>query len=207
MTTDKSYTQLHIQGERIEIEVEGVPVHGRITLRDRSSIGVKIISPYTGISELSGSIPVILGQFKNFLGSRGDEKAASLLSQLYRFCLYAQEHKDRLLTALQDFKSKLDYAQHLAPKVKDLAQRKTAMQEDLRAIRKELKAGKMDNIEYQRRIGPLKKSLELLSEEMRVDSHAIFKASFTSFKDTPVWELRHDTVLKYLEGLAESERP
>ena len=63
MTTDKSYTQLHIQGERIEIEVEGVPVHGRITLRDRSSIGVKIISPYTGISELSGSIPVILGQF------------------------------------------------------------------------------------------------------------------------------------------------
>lgn len=207
MTIDKSYTKLYIEGERIEIEVEGVPVLGRITLRDRSSIGVEIINPYSGISELSGSIPVILWQFRDFLDSRGDEKAASLLSQLYRFCLYAERHKDKLLAALQDYTSKLDYAQHLDPKVKELAKRKIAMQEDLRAIRKELKAGRMDNIEYQRRVGPLKKIMELLSEEMRVDPYAIYQSSFTSFKDTPVWELRHDTVLRYLEGLAESERP
>jgi len=203
---DKDYTIIGIQGDQIDIMVEGMSVKGRITLRDRRNIAVEIISPFSGISEQSSCIPLLGLQVHNFLGKAGDERAASLLCMLYRFCRYVDGHKERLLAALNDYKYKVAYAKHFSPEAKELAQRRTTALENLLAIRKELKAGLINNVEYQRRIVPLNKDMKLLTEELEIDLDGIFDKCFNSFWNTPVWELSRKTVLAYLEKIIKSEK-
>ncbi|MEN6444587.1 MAG: hypothetical protein ABFC98_00915, partial [Candidatus Cloacimonas sp.] len=59
MIQDKDYTIIGIEGDQIDIMVEGMSVKGRITLRDRRNIAVEIISPFSGISEQSSCIPLL----------------------------------------------------------------------------------------------------------------------------------------------------
>ena len=165
MRSDKGYTNLCIEGERIEIMVEGISVTGRITLRDRRNVGVEITHPYCGISERSGCIPLLGLQVHNFLGKAGDERAAGILYTLYRFCSYVEEHRDRLLEALNDYRYRVAYVKHFSPEARELDQRRTSALEDLLAIRKELKAGTIDKIQYQRRIRPLSRDMKQLTEE------------------------------------------
>jgi hypothetical protein len=198
MEQDKGYANLSIEGEQIEIMVEGISVEGRITLRDRRNIAVEIISPFSGISEQSGCIPLLGLQVHNFLGKAGDERAAGLLCALYRFCRYVDGHKERLLEALHDYKYKVAYAKHFSPEARELALSRTTALENLLSIRKELKAGMIYNIEYQRRIRPLNKSMKLLTEELEIDLDGIFDECFNHFWKTPVWELKRETVLAYL---------
>lgn len=204
---DKGYTNLRIDAERIEIRVEGASVVGRITLRDRRNIGVEITHPYAGISEQSGCIPLLGLQVHNFLGKAGDERAAGLLCALYRFCIYVEEHRDRLLDALIDYRYKVSYAKHFSPEARELDQRRTSALEDLMAIRKELKAGSLDNIEYQRRIRPLSRAMKQLTEEMDVDLDTIFEECFRYFLDPALWELSRETVISYLEGMRKGSTP
>ncbi|HPI26557.1 MAG TPA: hypothetical protein PLO57_08870, partial [Candidatus Cloacimonadota bacterium] len=74
-----NYTNLIIEGDSIEIMVDGIVVSGRITLRNKRNIAVEITSPYEGVSESSGCITLLGLQVHNFLGKTGDEKAATLL--------------------------------------------------------------------------------------------------------------------------------
>jgi len=205
VTQDKDYTIIGIEGDQIDIMVEGMSVIGRITLRDRRNISVEIISPFSGISEQSGCIPLLGLQVHNFLGKAGDERAASLLCALYRFCRFVDEHKERLLEALHNYKYKVAYAKHFSPEARELAQRRTTTLENLLAIRKELKEGRIDNIQYQRRIRPLNKVMKLLSKEKEIDLDAIFDECFNHFWNTPVWELSRETVLNYLEEIIKTK--
>jgi len=179
--SEKDYKIIGIEGDQIDIMVEGISVEGRITLRDRINIAVEIINPFSGISEQSGCIPLLGLQVHNFLGKAGEERAASLLCTLYRFCRFVDEHKERLLAALYDYKYKVAYAKHFSPEARELAQRRTTTLENLLAIRKELKEGRIDNIQYQRRIRPLNKDMKLLSKEKEIDLDAIFDKCFNSF--------------------------
>ena len=95
-----NYTNLIIEGDSIEIMVDGIVVSGRITLRNKRNIAVEITSPYEGVSESSGCITLLGLQVHNFLGKTGDEKAATLLLAIYKFCAFVDDHKDRLLAAL-----------------------------------------------------------------------------------------------------------
>ena len=61
-----SYTNLIIEGDSIEIMVDGIVVSGRITLRNKRNIAVEIISPYEGVSESSGCIPLLGLKVHNF---------------------------------------------------------------------------------------------------------------------------------------------
>lgn len=205
MRQDKDYTIIGIEGDQIEIMVEGISVVGRITLRDRRNIAVEIINPFSGISEQSGCIPLLGWQVHNFLGKAGDERAASLLCALYRFCRFVDGHKERLLAALYDYKYKVAYAKHFSPEARELAQRRTTTLENLLAIRKELKEGKIDNIQYQRRIRPLNKVMKLLSKKKEIDLDAIFDECFNHFWNTPVWELSRETGLAYLEEIIKTK--
>ena len=207
MRSDKGYTNLRIEGERIEIMVEGIYVTGRVTLRDRRNIGVEIMYPYWGISEQSGCIPLLGLQVHNFLGKAGDERAAGLLCTLYRFCSYVEEHKDRLLEALNDYRYKVAYVKHFSPEARELDQRRTAALEDLQAIRQELKAGTIDNIEYQRRIRTLSRAMKQLAEEVDIDLDAIFDVCFRYFHDPVLWELSRETVIGHLEGMRKDSTP
>lgn len=201
MRSDKGYTNLRIEGERIEIMVESISVVGRITMRDRRSIGVEITYPYSGISERSGCIPLLGLQVHNFLGKAGDERAAGLLCALYRFCIYVEEHQDRLLEALNDYRYKVAYVKHFSPEARELDQRRTAALEDRQAIRNDLKSGTIDDIEYQRRITPLSRAMKELSEEVDIDLDAIFDECFRYFRDLALWKLSRETVIGYLEGI------
>jgi len=202
---NKNYTIIGIKGDQIEIMVEGISVVGRITLRDRRNIAVEIINPFSGISEQSGCIPLLGLQVHNFLGKAGEERAASLLCTLYCFCRFVDEHKERLLEALHNYKYKVAYAKHFSQEARELAQRRTTTLENLLAIRKELKEGKIDNIQYQRRIKPLNKVMKLLSKEKEIDLDAIFDECFNHFWNTPVWELSRETVLNYLEVIIKTK--
>ncbi len=201
MRSNKGNTNVRIEGERIEIMVEGISVVGRITMRDRRIIGVEITHPYSGISERSGCIPLLGLQVHDFLGNAGDERAAGLLCALYRFCIYVEGHKDRLLEALNDYKYKVTYVKHFSPEARELDQRRTSALEDLQSIRKELKAGTIDKIEYQRRIRPLSRAMKQLTEEVDIDLDAIFDECFRYFHDPVLWELSRETVIGYLEGI------
>ncbi len=201
MRSDKGYTILNIEGERIENMVEGISVLGRITLRDRRNIGVEITSPYSGISERFGCIPLLGLQVHNFLGKAGDERAAGLLCTLYRFCSYVEEHRGRLLEAMIDYRYKVAYVKHFSPEARELDQRRTSALENLLATRKELQAGTIDNIEYQRRILPLSRAMKQLTEEVDIDLDAIFDECFRYFHDPALWELSRETVIGYLEGM------
>ncbi len=207
MRSDKDYTNLRIEGERIEIMVEGISLVGRITLRDRRNIGVEITHPYWGISERSGCIPLLGLQVHKFLGKAGDERAAGLLCALYRFCIYVEEHLDRLLEALNDYKYKVAYVKHFSPEARELDQRRTSALEDLQAVRKELKAGTIDKLEYQRRITPLSRAMKQLTEEVDIDLDAIFDECFRYFRDKVLWELSRETVIVYLEGMRKGSTP
>lgn len=207
MRSDKGYTNLRIEGERVEIMVEGISVMGRITLRDRRNIGVEITYPYSGISEQSGCIPLLGLQFHNFFGKTGDERAAVLLCTLYCFCSYVEGHKDRLLVALNDYRYKVSYEKHFSLEARELDQRRTSALENLLAIRKELKAGTIDNIEFQRRITPLSRDMKQLTEEVDIDLDAIFDECFRYFHDPALWELSRETVIGYLEGIRIGSTP
>ena len=205
MEQDKGYTNLLIEGDCITITVEGIVVSGRITLRNKRNIAVEIISPYEGISESSGCIHLLGLQVHNFLGKTGDEKAATLLLAIYRFCAFVDDHKDSLLAALADYKYKNAYIKYFSPEANERDQRKVAVLQELQAIRKDLKAGKIDSIEYQRRIRPLSKAMKLLTEEPEIDLDAIFDECFNSFWKTPVWKLNRETVIAYLEKINKPE--
>lgn len=207
MRSDKGYTNFRIEGERIEIMVEGISVMGRITLRDRRNIEVEITHPYSGISERSGCIPLLGLQVHNFLGNAGDERAAGLLCALYLFCSYVEGHKDRLLVALNDYRYKVAYVKHFSPEARELDQRRTSALEDLQAIRKELKAGTIGKLEYQRRIMPLSRDMKQLTEEVDIDLDAIFDECFRYFYDPVLRELSRETVISYLEGMRKGSTP
>lgn len=207
MRSDKGYTILSIEGERLEIMVKSNSVLGRITLRDRRNIGVEITYPYSGVSERSGCIPLLGLQVHNFLGKAGDERAVGLLCALYRFCSYVEEHQDRLLEALNDYRYKVAYLKHFSPEASELDQRRTSALENLLAIRNDLKTGTIDNIQYQHRITPLSRDMKQLSEEVEIDLDAIFDECFRYFHDPVLWELSRETVIGYLEGMRKGSTP
>jgi len=201
------YTNLIVNGDLIKITVDEVLVTGKIIQRDRRSIAVELVSPFGGISQSSGYIPLLASQFYNFAGSRGDDKAAGMLCALYRFCLYAQDHKDRLLAALADYKFKYLYAKHFSASAVAREQRKTEILQKLQHLRKELKAGIIDNLAYQRGLTPLRKELDQLDYESQIDTSTIFDECFSRFSEPALWELWQETVIAYLEKMKTGGMP
>lgn len=201
MKEKSSYTDLKVTGEVLQITVNDVIVTGKIIQRDKRSISVEIISPFSGISESSGSIPLLGLQFHNYEGKTGDQRAASILCGLYRFCVYAVAHREKLLAALADYRYKRLYAKHFSADAVELQQRIKEVLQKYLDLRNELKAGSLDNLEYQRRVGPLTKEIKHLGEESEVDLDAIFDECFYRFRDTAVWQLNRETVISYLEKM------
>lgn len=207
MKEKSSYRGLNVTGNVIQITVDDVIVTGKIIQRDKRSIGVEITNPFSGISESSGSIPLLGLQFHNYEGKAGDQRAASILCDLYSFCVYAEAHREKLLAALADYRFKRLYAKHFSS---DAVERQQRINESLQKyldLRKELKACSIDNLEYQRRVGPLAKEIKHLGEESEVDQDSIFDECFYQFSDTAVWELNRETVINYLEKMRKGSIP
>ena len=195
------YTDLNVTVDVLQITVDGVIVTGKIIQRDKRSISVEIISPFSGFSERSGSIPLLGLQFHNYESKAGDQRAASILCDLYSFCVYAEAHWEKLLASLADYRFKRLYAKHFSAEAVELQQRINEALQKYLDLRQELKAGSIDNLEYQRRVGPLAKEIKHLGEVSEVDLDAIFDECFNRFRDTVVWQLNRETVIAYLETM------
>jgi len=201
MKEKSGYTDLNVTVDVLQITVDDVSVTGKITQRDIRSIAVEIVSPFSGISESSGSIPLLGLQFHNYEGSAGDQRAAAILCDLYKFCLYAEAHREKLLAALADYRFKRLYAKHFSAEAVDRQQHVNEALQKYLDLRQELKAGSIDNLEYQRRVRPLTREIKHLGEVSEVDLDAIFDECFNRFRDTVVWELNREAVIAYLEKM------
>lgn len=115
--------------------------------------------------------------------------------------MYAEAHGEKLLAALADYRFKRLYAKHFSTEAVELHQRINEALQTYLDLRNELKAGTIDNLEYQRRVGPLKKEIKHLGDESEVDQDNIFDECFYRFRDTAVWDLNRETVITYLETM------
>ena len=201
MKEKSGYRDLIVTGDVLQIIVDDVIVTGKIIQREKRSIAVEIASPFSGISESSGSIPLLGLQFHNFEGKAGDQRAAAILCNLYSFCVYAEAHREKLLAAFADYRFKRLYDKHFSSDAVEYQQRINESLQKYLDLRQGLKAGSIDNLEYQRRVGPLAKEIKHLGVEAEVDLDSIFDECFYRFKDTVVWQLNRETVVNYLEKM------
>lgn len=215
-------SKIKIEGDQIEIELEGVVVTGEFLYRNSGDFAVSITSPYQGISAESSHIPLGAQQFKNFLGPYGDTRAAEILTDLYRFCVYTEEHQEELLATLAEFDKALHYANYLDPVTVAKKQQMDAIAQEIKELKKLLIYRSTESANYQRRINQLMKEMGTLAFETNADYSQIFKKSFNAFeakmhigevyvqsfmayKDTPVWETRTSSVIQYLNALRDRE--
>ena len=205
MNNTPDLSKLKIEGNHIEIEVDKIVVTGKILERSSGEITVSITSPYQGINQSSGNVPIPLRQFRNYSGPAGDGKAAEILADLYGFCLYVEEHKAELLTTLAEFEKAVHYAKHSDPVAVSKKQRMDAIAKELKEFKRTLKSGGIDSTDYQRKIGPLKEEMEALAFEAEMDGRVLLIQSFQAFEDSPVGKLWPATVISYLSALRERE--
>jgi hypothetical protein len=79
--------------QEVSIEIDNVQVIGEITHRSEADIAVKIISPYTELSN-GLHIPYFSRPYHSFLTEYGDKMAENLLQYLYELGLYMDENRN-----------------------------------------------------------------------------------------------------------------
>ncbi len=201
MNTSPDLTKVKIDGDHIEIELDKVVVTGKILERNSGEITVTIISPYQGITLQSGNVPIPLRQYRNYLGPAGDAKAAELLSDIYGFCLYVEEHQAELLAALAEYEEAVYCAKHLDPVKAAKKQRMGIIAGEIKEIKQSLRSGIIDSLAYQRQIGRLKKEMEDLTFDAEMDTWEAYLRIFQPYDDTPVGRLRPENVIPYLNSI------
>jgi hypothetical protein len=222
MNTSPDLSDVKIDGDHIEIEVDGVVVTGKILERRSGDITVTITSPNQGVTQQSGNVPIPLRQFRNYSGPHGTAKAAEILADLYKFCVYKEEHKRELLVTLTEFEQAVHHATYLDPITVSKKLRMDAIAGELLEIKQSFRSGSIDHLAYQRQIRPLKKEMENLAFETNtdfeqlfwhdfkafeaeIDIREVFMQSFIAYEDTPVWKIRPENVIPHLNALRESE--
>ncbi|MCB5265829.1 MAG: hypothetical protein PHT37_03530 [Candidatus Cloacimonetes bacterium] len=205
MNSTADLSKVKIEDDHIEVEIDRVSVTGKILERNSGEITISITSPYRGISQSSGNVPIPLRQFRNYSGPAGATKAAELLANLYSFCLYVEEHKAELLATLAEYEKAVHYAKHLDPVLLNKRQRMDAITQELKEYKRALKSGEIDSATYQRKLGPLKKEMEDLALEAEMESRMLLLQSFQAYEDSPVGKLWPENVIQYLSALRDPE--
>jgi hypothetical protein len=137
---------------RIQIMIDGQKVEGEITHRSASDIHVKITRPYQNVSR-GLHIAYFAGSHKRFDSDLGDKIARDLLESIYHLCHFVFENMGSLTDEYLKFKKRIKFLE--ARRVSEFVFKSKRLQ-----LRKMLRSGKIDNIEYQRRLTPIKKEYE-----------------------------------------------
>ena len=135
---------------KIQIIVDGQRVEGEITHRSASDINVKITRPYPDVSR-GLHIPYFATSQKCFDSDFGDKTAKDLLESIYRLCTFTFENLDSLTAQYLKIRKRIKYleAKHVSEWVFKSRRLK---------LRRLLKREKIDCIEYQKRLAPLRKA-------------------------------------------------
>lgn len=138
----------------IEIKIEDTTVKGIITHRSSCGFLVKIIEPYQNIS-CGSHIPYFAREHITFDGEYGDERIIETLGFLYSIGKYLDKEMDNLKTKFVQMNDKI---QELTAIMITDEKFKIKREE----LRKRLKAKEMNNIEYQKKLTPIRKDRETL---------------------------------------------
>lgn len=166
-----------IEGTHVTITIEGKPVEGEVTSLEEGDLWVEITSPYTGL-QTSTHIPALARGHLSFAGpdgrinDHGTRRAEKLLEELYRFLLYLDENRTVLE---QRYAEMTERARSLA----DTYLSDERFAEEKRKLKKQLKAGEIDNKTYQKELTPLRESNEQLEAERYLLWDEFVEANFS----------------------------
>jgi hypothetical protein len=139
---------------KVELTINGQEVEGEITHRSATDIDVEITQPYQGIST-GLHIPYAARPFKSFETELGDTIAKDLLKEIYSICTFISTNLDSLTEEYLQVKKRIKYLE--AKSVSEWVFKSKRFQ-----LRKLLRSGQIDNIEYQKRLTPLTKEYRKL---------------------------------------------
>lgn len=135
----------------IHVLVGDQAVDGQVSGNSRD-LSVEIRKPYQNLS-LGLHIPYFAMGVSSYFGPYGYERSKDLLEQLYRIAEYVERKQDILRVQLAQSRSEIATA--TKGRLTMTSFRKARLK-----LRKQLKEGVIDNIEFQRRIGRMRREAE-----------------------------------------------
>ncbi|MFA7542740.1 MAG: hypothetical protein WCY84_00060 [Candidatus Cloacimonadaceae bacterium] len=195
MNKETVYQDIKIDGQDIEITVDGQIVKGRFLMRERRRICIQITSPYQDFQQCSGTVPLIFLQVMDFTKERGDERAAEILSDIYLYLKLVEDHHDELVECTRRYHEKYEYEKHTNCWTIERQARAKELDELIKQLKKDLKAGLIDNVSYQKKLTPMKKEREEIFYHSEPNEYEIFEETFKQFEGTPVMNIDRETVI------------
>jgi len=131
-------------------------IEGQVTRRTPGEIEVKITKPYENIS-MRIQIPHFARPFTDLTAEWGIDVAKKLLENIYRICEMIYANLEELIEQYLTIKKRID-------NLKPARMNADKFREARKRLKKKLKKGSIDNIEYQKRLISIRKqrrSLEL----------------------------------------------
>jgi hypothetical protein len=135
----------------IYVSVRDLAVEGHAT-GSSHDLNVEIRKPYQNLS-LGLHIPYFAMRVNSFFGPYGYKRSEHLLEQLYQIAEYVNRKQDMLQAQLAQLRLKIASATKGRLTIEDF--RKQRLE-----LRKQLREGAIDNVEYQRGIGSMRKEVE-----------------------------------------------
>jgi len=143
---------------KIRTIVDGQEVEGEISHRSATDIDVKITQPYQDVST-GLHIPYAARPYKNFETELGDKIAKYLLKEIYSVCSFIFTNRDSLTEPYLQVKERIKYLE--AESVSEQVFKSKRLQ-----LRKLLKSGQIDSIEYQKRLTPFSKGYKKFKQKI-----------------------------------------
>jgi hypothetical protein len=190
-----------VEGDHIEIRDGSILIEGRIIHRKRRQMGVTITSPFQNLTEYTGYIPLFSLPFYDFLGEVGDDRAIMILYSLYKFCVYASEHRVELLQALERYEEALHYATEVEPVRQQFKRREAELRAHMKELKLAWKEGRIEDKNYQRQETKLHRAIDELDAMTTVYEFYYFDEHFKAYEKTPVKAVRLNTAVEYLRRL------
>ena len=146
---------------KLLLNIDSHEVAGQVTRRTPGEIEVKITKPYENIS-MRTQIPHFARPFTDLTAEWGNDVAKKLLENIYRICEMIYANLEELTEQYLTIKKRID-------DLKPARMNVDRFREAKKRLKKNLKKGMIDNIEYQKRLISIRKqrrSFEL--EKMRM---------------------------------------
>ena len=187
--------QNKVIGNKVEVWIGSEKVEGIITQREPRVLTVEITTPYSGLTDSSGWIPLMLSQYKSFLNKEGDVKAVEILKYLYHFAKYVEANKAEITKAINLF---IIEVQDLESPDSEIVKEQESLRQAKAEIRRRFKAKEIDNREYQSLVGPVNK--QIADAEFRHGSFTrdLFTEHFEKYRDTNYYYISAKSFVKYL---------
>ena len=145
---------------KIETIIDGQKVEGEITHCSASEIIVKITQPYQNVSR-GLHFPHFVRSHMRFDSDLGGKIAKDLLESIYHLCSFIFENMDSLTAQYLKIQKRIKYLE--AKDVSDYVFKSRRLE-----LRKSLKNGRVNNIEYQKRLAAIRREHEKFELKKRM---------------------------------------